>query len=269
MWAAWIGRLVCSLILCAAISAHGAEGNREIFSPWTSAPSCPSGRACIYHLASDGQLYVIDGSASTTKLHGAKSFRTSSNCAGLSSPTNGDVCYDTTLGYFRLYSGGWRSVPLVATVPLSITGQTVALSYSSPLAVVGGSLTVSTGGSVYASITGAGKGVLGVATLYLVGPGVVASGTTEAYLLIAPRAGTARNLRCYLGTAPGGADTVIITARLNGADTTTTCTITGAGQTCSDASNTAAVSAGDRVSLKAVSSAGTASDLSCSIEVTN
>lgn len=261
------GLLLFSLALLSS-SAIAADGNKEIFSPWTSAPSCPSGRACIYHLASDGQLYVIDGSASTTKLHGAKSFRTSSNCAGLSSPTNGDVCYDTTLGYFRLYSGGWRSVPLVATVPLSITGQTVALSYSSPLAVVGGSLTVSTGGSVYASITGAGKGVLGVATLYLVGPGVVASGT-EAYLLIAPRAGTARNLRCYLGTAPGGADTVIITARLNGADTTTTCTITGAGQTCSDASNTAAVSAGDRVSLKAVSSAGTASDLSCSIEVTN
>ena len=168
------GLLLFSLALLSS-SAIAADGNKEIFSPWTSAPSCPSGRACIYHLASDGQLYVIDGSASTTKLHGAKSFRTSSNCAGLSSPTNGDVCYDTTLGYFRLYSGGWRSVPLVATVPLSITGQTVALSYSSPLAVVGGSLTVSTGGSVYASITGAGKGVLGVATLYLVGPGVVAS----------------------------------------------------------------------------------------------
>jgi hypothetical protein len=269
MWEHVIGRLVCSLVLLAALSAHAADGNREVFSPWTSAPTCPSGKACIYMLASDGQLYVIDGSSVTTKLHGAKSFRTSSNCAGLSSPTNGDVCYDTTLGYFRLYSGGWRSVPLVATVPLSITGQTVALSYSSPLAVVGGSLTVSTGGSVYASITGAGKGVLGVATLYLVGPGVVASGTTEAYLLIAPRAGTARNLYCDLGTAPGGADTVVFTARLNAADQATTCTISAANTTCNDTSHTFAVVAGNRLSIKAVSSAGLASDAACSFEVTN
>lgn len=266
MLARLIGLLICSLL---ATSVHAADGNKEVFSPWTATPSCVAGRSCVYLLASDGQLYVVDASGVTTKMQAAKSFRTSANCSGLASPVNGDVCYDTTLGYFRMYSGGWRSVPLVATVPLSITGQTVALSYSSPLAVVGGSLTVSAGGSVYASITGAGKGVLGVATLYLVGPGVVASGTTEAYLLISPRAGTARNLRCYLGTAPGGADTVSITARLNGADTTTTCTITGAGQTCSDASNTAAVSAGDRVSLKAVSSAGTAADLTCSVEVTN
>ena len=43
--------------------------------------------------------------------------------------TNGDVCYDTTSGYFRMYSGGWRSVPLVATLPLSITGQTSRCPY--------------------------------------------------------------------------------------------------------------------------------------------
>lgn len=267
LWFAWC--LIAWPALALSAPGAGTKTDKLVISPQSAAPVCPSGQACIYHLSSDSQLYAVDGAGLTTKVNGAKSFRTSMNCAVLSGPANGDVCYDTTLGYFRMYSGGWRSVPLVATVPLSITGQTVALSYSSPLAVVGGSLTVSAGGSVYASITGAGKGVLGVATLYLVGPGVVASGTTEAYLLISPRAGTARNLRCYLGTAPGGADTVSITARLNGADTTTTCTITGAGQTCSDASNTAAVSAGDRVSLKAVSSAGTASDLSCSIEVTN
>lgn len=254
MWEHVIGRLVCSLVLLAALSAHAADGNREVFSPWTSAPTCPSGKACIYMLASDGQLYVIDGSAVTTKLHGAKSFRTSANCAALAGPVNGDVCYDTALGYFRVYSGGWKTIPTAVSAPLSLSGQTISIAAS---------------GLVYSSVVGAGKGVLGVATLYLVGPGVAASGTTEAILWLAVRAGTVKNLRCFLGIAPGGVDTVIVTLRKNAADQTTTCTITGAATTCSDTSNTFSVAAADQLSIKAVSSAGAASDLTCSFEVTN
>lgn len=256
MLARFAGRLLCSLalLLLSWSVADAADGNKEVFSPWTSAPSCPSGRACIYHLASDGQLYVIDGSASTTKLHGAKSFRTSSNCAGLSSPTNGDVCYDTTLGYFRFYSGGWN---------------TVALSYSAPLSLSGQTLSLSAGGIVYATVSGGGAGVLGVATLYLRSLGQAATGTTETELLVAPRAGTVRNLRCHLKIAPGGADTVINTVRVNSTAIVTTCTISAASTWCADTSNTSAVSAGDRLSIESVSSAGTASDLSCAFEVTN
>lgn len=256
MLARFAGRLLCSLalLLLSWSVADAADGNKEVFSPWTSAPSCVAGRACIYQLGSDKQLYGVDGNGVVTKLHGAKSFRTSMNCAGLSSPANGDVCYDTTLGYFRFYSGGWN---------------TVALSYSAPLSLSGQTLSLSAGGIVYATVSGGGAGVLGVATLYLRSLGQAATGTTETELLVAPRAGTVRNLRCHLKIAPGGADTVINTVRVNSTAIVTTCTISAASTWCADTSNTSSVSAGDRLSIESVSSAGTASDLSCAFEVTN
>jgi hypothetical protein len=265
---AWFtGLLLFSLALLSS-SAIAADGNKEIFSPWTSAPSCPSGRACIYHLASGGQLYVVDGNGATQKIHAAKSFRTSANCAGLSSPANGDVCYDTTSGYFRVYSGGWKTAVLAATLPLSISGETMSLAYSSPLTVVGGSLALASGGLVYAHITGGGAGALGAATVYLRPPGVVAT-STEYQLARATRGGAVRNLYCKLGTAPGGADTVIVTVRRDASDLAVTCTISGASTTCSDSATIVSVLAAENLSIKAVSSAGTAADLTCSVEVTN
>ena len=256
MLARFAGRLLCSLalLLLSASVAVAADGNKEVFSPWTVAPSCVAGRACIYQLAGDKQLYGVDGNGVVTKLHGAKSFRTSTNCAGLSSPVNGDVCFDTTLGYFRFYSGGWITVVRAYSAPLSLSGQT---------------LSIATGGIVYATVSTGASGVLGAATLYLRAPGLAAYGTTETELLVAPRAGTVRNLRCHLGIAPGGADTVINTVRVNAVDSITTCTISAANTTCADATNTAAVAAGNRLSVKSVSSAGTASDIACSFEVTN
>ena len=250
----WIGKLVCSALLFAASYASAVTGNREIYSPWTAAPSCPAGKACVYMLASDGQLYVVDGAAATLKISAAKSFRTAVDCTALASFADGDICYDTTLGYFRLYAAGWKTIPTTATSPLSLSGQTLSIAAS---------------GLVYAAVSSGASGVLGAATLYLRAPGLAAYGTTETELLVAPRAGTIRNLRCHLGVAPGGADTVINTVRVNAVDSITTCTISAANTTCADTTNTAAVAAGNRLSVMSVSSAGTASDIACSFEVTN
>jgi hypothetical protein len=231
MLALFRGLLVCSLLLVSV--AHAADGNREVFSPWAAAPSCPSGKACMFLLASDGQLYAVDANAVTTKVHSAKAFRTSANCASLASPANGDVCYDTTLAAFRYYSAGWRSA--------SAVGQ----------------------------ITGGAAGALGAAaTIYLRAPGMAPTGTVETELSVATRTATVRNLYCHLGVAPGGADTVINTVRLNATNLSLACTITGAAVSCNDTSNYSAISAGDRLTVKSVSSAGTASDLACSFEVT-
>ncbi|MCH9836392.1 hypothetical protein K0U83_12055 [bacterium] len=254
MWVRWIGKLVCSALLFAASSASAVTGNREIYSPWTAAPSCPAGKACVYMLASDGQLYVVDGAAATLKISAAKSFRTAVDCTALASFADGDICYDTTLGYFRLYAAGWKTIPTTAASPLSLSGQTLSIAAS---------------GLVYAAVSSGASGVLGAATLYLRAPGLAAYGTTETELLVAPRAGTVRNLRCHLGVAPGGADTVINTVRVNAVDSITTCTISAANTTCADTTNTAAVAAGNRLSVMSVSSAGTASDIACSFEVTN
>ena len=240
MLARLIGKLSCSLVLLCALTAYAADGNKEVYSPWTVAPTCVSGRACVYMLASDKQVYVIDGNGVTTKMHGAKSFRMSANCAALVGPANGDVCYDSGTGAFMFYAGGWKSLYLAS------------------------------GGTPFSSVTGADKGVLGAATThYLVAPGQAATGTVEAVLSVAPRAGYGRNLRCFLGVAPGGADTVVVTVRKNSADSALTCTMSAAATTCSDTTNNFTVSAGNRLSISSVSSAGTASDLTCSFEVTN
>lgn len=77
-----------------------------------TAPTCASGKGCIYTLSSDGLIYTVDGNALTLKLHAAQSYRTSASCAGLSSPANGDVCYDTTIPGFRFYSAGWTTAPV-------------------------------------------------------------------------------------------------------------------------------------------------------------
>ncbi len=251
----FVGRLLCSLalLLLSSSVAVAADGNKEVFSPWSSAPSCVAGRACIYQLGSDKQLYGVDGNGVVTKLHGAKSFRTSTNCAGLSSPANGDVCFDTTLGYFRFYAGGWITVALAYSAPLSLSGQTLSIAAS---------------GLVYQRISAGAWGALGAATNYATHPGNAIS-AGEVVLSVVPRAGTAKKLYCYVATAPGGADTVLITVRKNAADQALTCTITGAATTCNDTSNTFAVAVADRLSMSIASSAGTAASLSCAFEVTN
>lgn len=48
-----------------------------------------------------------------------------------------------------------------------------------------------------------------------------------------------------------------------------TCTISAAGTTCNDTSNTFSAVAADRISIKAVSTAGTAANLACSLELAN
>lgn len=121
---------------------------------------------------------------------------------------------------------------------------------------------------VYDTVQGNIAGALGAATDYMTGAGVAAT-TTEYPLRIVKRSSTARLLYCYLGTAPGGADTVVFTVRKNGSDQSLLCTISAASTTCNDTSNTFSAVAADRISIKAVSSAGTAANAACSLELAN
>jgi hypothetical protein len=163
-----------------------------------------------------------------------------------------------------------------ADLPASTWSAPNAIGSGTPAAgtftdlTASGTVSLTAGTLVYAVAVGGCRGALGAATGYASAPGVAWSTTTETVLLVAPRAGTARNMRCYLGTAPGGADTVVVTGRKNAADQTPTMTYTGAESGLkSDTSNTFAVAAGDRIAIKGVSSAGTAADLTCAMEITN
>lgn len=108
-------------------------------------------------------------------------------------------------------------------------------------------------------------GALGVATNYMAGA-VGAADATERFIVM-PFDGSVYGAYGFLGTAPGGSDTVIVTVRRNGADGITTFTITGADVAGNNTVNHVSFSAGDRLSVKAVSSAGTAADLSVTLKI--
>jgi hypothetical protein len=77
--------------------------------------------------------------------------------------------------------------------------------------------------------------------------------TTESTPIVAPRAGTLRNLFVRHAAAAGNGNSVVYTVRINGVDTLLTCTLaTGAVGQAFDTLHTPVVAVGDRITLKAV-----------------
>jgi len=107
------------------------------------------------------------------------------------------------------------------------------------------------------------QGTLGVATDYM-GGAYAAASASETDFFLCPAAGNIVGLFGHLGTAPGGADTVVVTLRVNGAGSISTFTISAANVVGSDITHTVAVVSGDRLSISVVSSAGTAANLKIS-----
>ena len=75
--------------------------------------------------------------------------------------------------------------------------------------------------------------------------------------------GTAKNLHCWLGTAPGGTTNNVFTVfqsatgnTTGGSATALTCTITGTAFDCKDNTHTFAVAAGDMLSIGRTATAG-------------
>jgi len=86
-----------------------------------------------------------------------------------------------------------------------------------------------------------------------------AESTTEAFTAyLITEDGYLDDLRVYADTAPGGAETVVITIRVEGVDTALIATLTGADQEASNLVNSESVLAGDRITIKSVSSVGSA-----------
>ncbi len=83
-------------------------------------------------------------------------------------------------------------------------------------------------------------------------PGVRSATETVVQWVALKGSGTARDLACWVDTAMGGGS-VTFALRQNEGATTLTCTMTGSGtKSCTDASNTVAISAGDRLSIQSV-----------------
>lgn len=93
------------------------------------------------------------------------------------------------------------------------------------------------------------------ATLIVVqSSGSACNNTTETIavgaFILAQHDGSLTNLRVF-GTAGVGAGSGIVTLRINGSDTVVTCTV-GTGTSCNDVTHAAAITAGDRISIKVV-----------------
>ena len=88
---------------------------------------------------------------------------------------------------------------------------------------------------------------------FLSAPNAVEANGTQ--LIVKP--GTLNALYAGLGTA-AGTDSFTYTVRINGVNTTITCTITPGNTAANDLAHTAAVIAGDRVSVLSVQSGTTA-----------
>lgn len=75
---------------------------------------------------------------------------------------------------------------------------------------------------------------------------------------VCPVAGNIKCLRVIAEPAPGATETYVITVRINGVDSTLTCTLSDAETTGSDVAHTAAVALGDLLSVSFVGSDGSA-----------
>ena len=137
---------VLALAGCAPAYAAPITGSKTdtlVLNPLASAPSCPTGLACLYARSSDNQIYDVDAAGLVLKHHAAKSFRTSSSCAGLASPANGDVCFDTSIPAFRFYNSGWSTAAADDALVVHKSGTetiTGAKTFSTPVALNGASL---------------------------------------------------------------------------------------------------------------------------------
>ena len=81
------------------------------------------------------------------------------------------------------------------------------------------------------------------------------------------RSGTLRNLYCTASAAPGGGNSAVLTAQVNGSLNGITCTLGSAATGCNDTTNTAAVSAGDTLGISYDPTADITLQIACSLEV--
>lgn len=126
-------------------------------------------------------------------------------------------------------------------------------------------------------ITGGCTGTIGAATKYLTAPGQAVAAAQIPLYVARFNGEVLRNLQASLGTAPGGADTVVFTVYRNPlvagaytgwAATTITCTISAAGVSASDLTHAVTLNQGDLVAIQVVSSNVTAALPTATVDAT-
>lgn len=244
--------------------------------------ACPPLRLCLQSLTPSGRPFWTDPAGFGWFADEARGLlRATSAPAG----SAGGVYYNTVTAQALLYTGGLWTELVTTTGNQALANKTLAgnllangyritglpspVASSEPATKSYVDALAGPGNSVFANVTGASAGLLGISTLWLRSPGQAGSGSVLTVLHRVTRNANARNLSCSLSIAPGGSDFVAVTVQVNGTSVPVACTITGSATSCDDTVNSVALSAGQNLSLQSVSSASIASDLTCSFEVTN
>ena len=185
-----------------------------------------------YHLTSTEHTWLIDGPTTTGYWSETK------GGTGQSTYTTGDILYSDSSNSLTKLSVG-------------TDGYVLTLSAGIPswqAATGGGSSTIST------TINTGKIGLLTPNTDGYLLTNLAEINTEDVVTFIAPYDGELSQLRVRAGTAPGGSETVIFTARIEGVDSSLTATLSGSNQTAEDVLNTPSITAGQYVTLRFVSS---------------
>jgi hypothetical protein len=219
-------------LLLAPVIAHGDTRTTSVsMTPQASNPIA-SGRGGLYTKSSDGKPRLVSTTGTEYPAGEARHIYISAGAPGAA--VLGDCWIDSTnnhLLYCKESAGNLRqridlTVPGAISIPAS---PAVLLAHAD---------------------TAAG-------TKYLGGAGYTAAAAAQIVLFVSHSAQSIRYLACTAGTAPGGVVSDVLTVQKSSdqgatwADTASTCTLTGAAQTCFSAS-TALLAAYDQLAVKIV-----------------
>lgn len=147
----------------------------------------------------------------------------------------------------------WANSSNVVTESCATIGAGLLLS--------GGSLTTSGSAALNYQWGCADPAGLSTGMFLTLGPySITDCGTSEGLSsptqTLVTRTGTIQRLFVRMSAALTAGTTMAVTARKNGVDTAVTCTVASAGTTCSDVANTAAITAGDLLSISYTETGG-------------
>ena len=195
----------------------------QVLTPGTAPGTLVEGH--FWYLGTDDKLYYRDASANIELV-------------GINAPTRGDVLYRGATNWLNLAKG--------------TAGYYLKQGANDP------EWSPAIGLGVLAYVT-TNQVTSGVTTFLPPWRGAVSGTETTDMEIIMPVAGTIKNMYVRLDAAPGASENVALTTRIDGVNKSLVVTITNTATSGNDTVNSENVSAGERVTIRAVTSGSAAS----------
>ena len=195
----------------------------QVLTPGTAPGTLVEGH--FWYLGADDKLYYRDASANIELV-------------GINAPTRGDTLYRGATNWLNLAKG--------------TAGYYLKQGANDP------EWSPAIGLGVLAYVT-TNQVSSGVTTFLPPWRGAISGTETTDMEIIMPVAGTIKNMYVRLDVAPGASENVALTTRIDGVDKSLVVTITNTATSGNDTVNSENVSAGERVTIRAIASGSAAS----------